>query len=287
VKVWIDGAIVEAERALIPVTDHGLLYGDGVFEGIRVYAGRVFRLADHLRRLETSARAIGLELPGGRDGIEKIVVETARAHGSPDGYLRLIVTRGDGELGVDPTTCHHPRVICLAAEVELYSQEKLSRGVDMVTASLRRPAPDALDPRIKSLNYLNSVLAKREARLRGADEALILNAAGNVAEASVANVFVVRRGVLSTPPATDGALDGITRDSVIHLAEGAGMPTRIATLGRVDLFAADEVFLTGTGARIVPVASLDGQPIGCGTHPAVDRLTKAFPGFARENGTRL
>ena len=184
-KVWLDGRILDGADARIPVTDHGLLYGDGIFEGIRVYAGRVFRLGDHLRRLGTAARAIGLELPLDLDGVAKIVLETARAFGEDEAYLRLVVTRGEGGLGVDPTTCHNPQLFCIAAKIDIFSPERVQAGIDLVTVSVRRPALDALDPRVKSLNYLNSALAKREAKLRGADEGLILNAAGKVAEASV------------------------------------------------------------------------------------------------------
>lgn len=285
-KVWIDGEIVPIGEARVPVLDHGLLYGDGIFEGLRIYGGRVFRLSDHMKRLSTGARALGLELPGGVSSIEKIVLDTARAYARPEAYVRLIVTRGEGELGVDPFSCPTPRVICIVSAISLFSEEKMRHGLDLVTVSLRRPPADVLDPAVKSLNYLNSVLAKREARLRGADEALILNQQGMVAEAAVANVFMVRDGALRTPPVTDGALPGITRASVIELAEAAGLPLREATLGRVDLLGADEVFLTGSGARIVPVASLDGQPIGEPAHfPITQQLTEAFAGFVLECGT--
>jgi branched-chain amino acid aminotransferase len=284
-KVWIEGGIVEGSEARISVLDHGLLYGDGVFEGMRVYGGKLFRLSDHLRRFACGARAIGLELPGGLERVEKIVLETARALGEEEAYLRLLATRGQGALGVDPSTCEHPQLVCIASKISLFPPEKLKRGIDMVTASMRRPAADALDPRIKSLNYHNNVLAKREARLRGADEALLLNAAGMVAEASVANVFAVRDGELSTPPPTDGALAGITRASVLEIAASEGIAARERTLGRYDLLDADEVFLTGTGARVVPVATLDGAPIGePGLHPLTDRLSAAFTPYALERG---
>jgi branched-chain amino acid aminotransferase len=263
-KVWIDGRVVEASEARIPVTDHGLLYGDGLFEGMRVYGGRVFRLDDHLARFATGAKVLALELPGGIARVREIVLETVRAHGAAEAYIRLLATRGEGALGVDPTTCPAPRILCLVGQVALYPEEKLRRGIDLVTASLRRPPPDVLDPRVKSLNYLNNVLAKLEARQRGADEALILNLAGNIAEASVANVFAVRGGELRTPPATDGALEGITRQTVLELAGTLGIPAREQTLGRFDLFAAEEVFLTGTGAGIVPVRSLDARAVGGG-----------------------
>ncbi len=289
-KVWIDGAIVDADAARISVLDHGLLYGDGIFEGMRVYSGQVFRLPDHLRRFETGARAIGLELPGDTDFVAQVVLETACAFGQSEAYIRLIATRGRGALGVDPTTCHDPQLICIVTSIALYPEEKLSRGIDLVTASLRRPSADAVDPAIKSLNYLNSVLAKREARLRGADEALILNRAGMVAEASVANVFAVRDGTLATPQVSDGALPGITRASVIEIAGDLGLPVSERTLGRFDLLAADEVFLTGSGARIVPVATLDGQPIGpsgAGCGPITARIMDAFTHFTEHRGTPL
>jgi branched-chain amino acid aminotransferase len=284
-KVWIEGRVVDGSEARIPVTDHGLLYGDGVFEGIRLAGGRVFRLDSHLERLRHSARAIGLELPGGAAGIRKIVLETARAFGQPDGYVRLLVTRGDGAMGVDPTSCLEPRVICIACEISLYPAELLAAGISMVTVSVRRPAPDMLDPRVKSLNYLNSVLAKREARMRGADEALILNSAGMVAEAAVANVFAFRRGKLSTPPPTDGALEGVTRGAVLELAAGLGIPAEERSLSRMDLLSADEVFVSGTGARIVGVRSLDGAEIGVRTPgPITEKLAAAFAELARTDG---
>lgn len=272
-KVWIDGAIVDGAEARVPVNDHGLLYGDGVFEGLRVYAGRVFRIGSHLDRLRVSARAIGLVLPR---GLREIIEQTVAASGLADAYVRLIVTRGSGALGVDPATCAEPRVICIVDAVELYPDEVLQRGLDMVTVSVRRAPPDALESRVKSLNYLTSVLAKREAKLRGADEALLLNSAGRVAEAAVANVFAVRGGVLRTPPPIDGALEGITAAAVCELAREAEVEVRETSLARIDLLAADEVFLTGTGARIVPVRSLDGEAIGPVPGPLTKRLMEAF-----------
>jgi len=287
-KVWIDGKVVDGPQAMVPVTDHGFLYGDGVFEGMRVYSRRIFRLEDHLSRLRTASRCIGLSLPGGIDGLRQIVLETARAFDRDDAYIRLVVSRGEGALGVDPTTCANPRVVCIVDEVRLYPEDKLRQGISLLTVSLRRPSSDTLDPRVKSLNYLNNALAKREARLRGADEALLLNAQGHVAEASVANVFCVRAGELFTPPASDGALEGITRATVLELARRDGIPAAERTLGRFDLLAADEVFLTGSGARIVPVASLDGQPVGKGGPGALTRqLAAAYEHIVRETGTPL
>jgi branched-chain amino acid aminotransferase len=282
-KVWIDGKIVDGAEARVPVTDHGLLYGDGLFEGIRIYGGRVFRLELHLARLAAGARALGLALPGGVEGLREVVLETARAFGEAEAYVRLIVTRGEGPLGVDPTTCPLPRLICIVDSIRLYPAETRARGLDLVTVSVRRPPADVLDPRVKSLNYLNSALAKLEARRRGADEALILNLAGQVAEASVANVFVVRGGALATPPASDGALEGITRRSVLELAAGLGLPAAERTLGRMDLFSAEEVFLTGTGARIVAVRSLDGEALGAPPPgPVTRRLEAAFAALVQQ-----
>jgi branched-chain amino acid aminotransferase len=284
VKVFIDSSIVDGSEARVPVTDHGLLYGDGVFEGIRCFAGRIFRLDDHLARLATSARSIALEIPGGLDAVRGIVIDTVRAFGRPDAYIRLLVTRGEGELGVDPSSCSRPRVICIVDEVAIYPAEVRSRGLALHTVSVRRSAPDVLDPRVKSLNYLSSVMAKLEARRCG-DEALILNAAGQVAEAAVANVFVVSRGELRTPPPTDGALEGITRASVLELGRALGLVALERSLGRVDLFGADEVFLTGTGVGIVPVRSLDGRPVGGDVPgPLTEKLQQAFAERVHQKG---
>jgi branched-chain amino acid aminotransferase len=285
-RVWIDGRVVDGADAKIPVTDHGLLYGDGIFEGIRIYGRRVFRLEAHMARFEAAAKALALELPGGIRAIRQIVLDTARDFGSDEAYIRLIATRGDGPLGIDPTTCPEPRVLCMIDRIAVYPEQKQRTGLDLVTSSLRRPAPDVLDPRVKSLNYLNNALAKLEAKQRGADEALLLNAAGMIAEAAVANVFVFRDGELLTPPATDGALEGITRATVMELAASLGFTTLEKTIGRFDLFAADEAFLTGSGAGIVPIRSLDERTIGTGTPGAVyEKLRGAFVAAAPELGT--
>lgn len=287
-KVWIDGGIVDGKDARISVTDHGFLYGDGVFEGMRAYNGRLFRLDDHLRRLEVSARAIAVEIPGGIDHVRSVVLQTVAATGSPDAYIRLLVTRGEGPLGVDPTTCAEPKLICIVDTVDLFPPERAARGIDIVTASFRRPSADVLDPRIKSLNYLNNVLCKGEARRRGADDALLLNQQGAVAECTGANVFVALGGVVTTPPVTDGALDGITRRTILELCDKLAIASRERTLGRIDFFGADEAFLTGSGARVVAVRSLDGQPIGQATPgPLTKRLTDAFFEYARSTGTPI
>ena len=285
-KVWIEGEVVDGSEARISVLDHGLLYGDGVFEGIRIYGHRVFRLEDHLQRFETSAKALALKLPGGTAAVREIVLETARAFGADEAYVRLIATRGDGPLGIDPTQCPEPRLICIVDRIAVYPEEKRSAGIDLLTSSWRRPPADVLDPRVKSLNYLNNVMAKLEVKQRGGDEALLLNAAGAIAETSVANVFAVRDGDLLTPPSIDGALEGITRATVLELAASLEIPARTQSLGRFDLFAADEVFLTGSGAGLVPVRSLDGRSIGAGgPGPVYEKLWSAFLAAAPGRGT--
>jgi branched-chain amino acid aminotransferase len=282
-KVWIDGEVMDGASARIPVCDHGLLYGDGIFEGMRAYGGRPFNLDAHMARLSYGARALHLALPGGVPHMREVIARTLAAYGSGDAYIRLIVTRGDGPLGVDPTSCPASRVLCIVDAVTLFSDEKRAQGLSLVTSSYRRPSADVLDPRLKSLNYLNNVLAKGEARRYGADEALLLNQQGQIAEASVENVFVVQNGTLMTPPTTDGALDGITRATVLALAAELGIPSVVRTLGRADLFAADEVFLTGTGAGIIRASSLDGEAIGRAEPGAVmARLVAAYQARVRQ-----
>jgi branched-chain amino acid aminotransferase len=273
---WVDGAIVPASEARIPVLDHGFLFGDGVFEGIRVTPAGIFRFEDHIRRLSVAARVVGIEVPGGFDRVREVARETTRAWGPRAGYLRLIVTRGVGALGIDPASCPTAGLLCIAAGTVGLPAERDAQGVDLITSSLRRPAADTLDPRVKSLNYLNNVLAKREANLRGAHDALVLNAQGLVAEASATNVFVLRGDRLETPPVTDGALEGITRKTVLEIGQVLGFETRECSLGRFDLHAADSVFLTGTRAGLVPVGSLDGSPIAQTGRASFDRIRAHF-----------
>jgi branched-chain amino acid aminotransferase len=285
-KVWLNGSFADPSTAGVGVLDHGLLYGDGVFEGLRVFNSRVFSLDLHMKRLGVGLKALALDcsIPALREA----VLATASAHRQPDAYLRLVVTRGQGPLGVDPTTCKHPTVFCIAAPLTLYSAEKLATGLDLVTASMRRPAADVLDPRVKSLNYLNNAMAKLEARQRGVDEALLLNTAGHVAEAAVANVFVVRDGELQTPPGADGALEGITRHTMLRLARELQVPARVNTLTRFDVLGAEEVFLTGSGAGLVPVRSLDDRPVGqLGPGPLFKRLLAAYRELTAEQGVPL
>jgi branched-chain amino acid aminotransferase len=262
--VSIDGQLVTDEDAKISVLDHGLLYGDGLFEGIRVRAGRIFRLDQHLARLSLGARTIGLDLPFGASERARIVTDTVRAFGQKEAYVRLLVTRGEGPLGVDPTTCKKPTMVCIVAEIGLFDEQQRALGLAMITSSYRRPNPDVQDVAIKTLNYLGSALAKQEARRQGADEALLLNQSGRVAEAAVANVFALRGRSLMTPPALDGCLEGINRGAVLEIARDLGFSVSERSLGRRDLFVADEVFLTGSGAGVIGVRSLDGQTIGRG-----------------------
>lgn len=283
--VSIDGQLVSEADAKLSVLDHGLLYGDGLFEGIRVRAGRIFRLEQHLTRLSLGASFLGLDLPFDNEGRANIVRDTVRAFGKKEAYVRLLVTRGEGPLGVDPTTCKKPTVVCIVAEIGLYSAEQRAQGLSMITSSYRRPNPDAQEVAVKTLNYLGSVLAKQEAKRQGADEALLLNQQGRVAEAAVANVFVVRGRTLSTPPAIDGCLEGINRAAVWELAQELGYSVSERSLGRRDLLAADEVFLTGSGAGVVGVRSLDGRAIGRGSTGEVTlELERRHRGLAETEG---
>ena len=261
---WMDGRIAPANEARVPVLDHGLLYGDGVFEGIRFHRRRPFALDAHLERLECSARAIGLTVPMSRPDIVHAVAALIAAFGDDDGYLRLVVTRGDGALGLDPRSCPTPRLFVVAGALRLVDAATRERGVRVIIAATRRLPPDGLDPRIKSLNYLNHLLARIEANAAGADEAILLNAVGRVAEGTADNIFIVRDGVLRTPPPIDGALAGITRAHVMALAQDASMTVAETSLAPFDLYTCDECFLTGTGAELIPVASIDGRaPTHC------------------------
>jgi branched-chain amino acid aminotransferase len=252
------------------------LYGDGVFEGLRFYRRQVFKLTEHLRRLRYSAQAIGLNLPLGDDELIVAIDELIAAFAADDGYLRLVVTRGVGPLGLDPSRCTAPTVFIVADSLSLLSAEKRHRGARLIIASTRRLGSDGLDPRIKSLNYLNHILARIEANHAGADEAILLNGQGRVAEASSENIFVVRDGVLLTPPVIDGALDGITRNVVIELAANLNIACRESSLAPYDLYNADECFLTGTGAELIAVREIDGRLLAQCPGPIFQRLQQAF-----------
>ena len=269
--VYLDGKYVDSAEARVSVFDHGLLYGDGIFEGIRIYGGNVFRLDDHLERLEMSAKAIMLAMPLGRAALAEAVCETCRRNKLTDGYIRLVVTRGIGTLGLNPRSCKKPSVIVIADKIQLYPPALYRRGLDIITVPTARNLHSALNPAIKSLNYLNNILAKIEANHGGCEEAVMLNAEGFVAECTGDNVFIVKNGALSTPPLSAGALYGITRQTVMELAEEAGIKVSEPNLTRYDLFCADECFLTGTGAEIVPVVRIDGRVVGNGKPGPITR----------------
>jgi len=263
-KIFIDGKYYSERDAKISVFDHGLLYGDGVFEGIRAYNGRVFRLKEHIDRLFYSAKAILLEIPMSHAVLMKATVETCRQNKLRDGYIRLVVTRGVGTLGLNPNRCKRGSVIIIADKIQIYPPELYQRGMDIVTVATTRNLHSALNPAIKSLNYLNNILAKIEANNAGVEEAVMLNAEGFVAECTADNLFIVKNGKLFTPPLSAGALYGITRQTVMELAEESGLEVAEPNLTRYDLFCADECFLCGTGAEIVPVTKIDGRVIGNG-----------------------
>lgn len=258
---WMNGSLTPTEDARISVFDHGLLYGDGVFEGIRFYHGHAFRLGAHLDRLFRSAAALRLSIPYDRAALTAAVEQTVCAFPQPDGYLRLVATRGAGRLGLDPASCARANVFIIADTLALVSATTRATGARLIVAATRRLAPDGLDPRIKSLNYLNHILARMEATNAGADEAILLNAQGRVAEGTADNIFIVRDGMLLTPPPADGALEGITRAVVLELAEQLQIPAREASLAPYDLYTADEAFLTGTGAELIPVRAVDGRTL--------------------------
>jgi branched-chain amino acid aminotransferase len=287
-KIWLDGELVEESAAKISVFDHGLLYGDGVFEGIRFYNRRVFRLEEHIKRLFDSARAIVLEIPWTQEEVCRFVVETVAANGLDDGYIRLVVTRGTGSLGLSPYLCKRASMFIIASTISLYPAEHYENGLSVITCATRRPAPAALMPQVKSLNYLNNVMAKVEAIQAGALEAVMLNEQGYVAECTGDNVFILRDGVLHTPQVNDGALDGITRHVILELADQLGIPKVERSLTRYDLFVADEFFLTGTAAEVIPVVSLDRRVIGDGKPgPLTRRFIAAFKELASTTGTPI
>ncbi len=280
--VFINDRLVPKDEAAISVYDHGLLYGDGVFEGIRVYSGRVFLLKEHIDRLYDSARSIRLDIPLGPEEMIKSVEQTVTANGIEDGYVRLVVTRGAGSLGLDIRKTNHPQVIIIADTITLYPEELYEQGLEIITASTIRNHPAALSPRIKSLNYLNNILAKIEGTDAGCQEALMLNHKGEVAECTGDNLFIVRAGVLATPPKDAGILEGITRNCVMQLAREDEIPVEEVPLTRYDLFVAEECFLTGTAAEVVPVVKLDGRLIGNGRPGKLTRhLRERFQQFAR------
>lgn len=274
-KIFIDGKYYGEKDAKVSVFDHGLLYGDGIFEGIRIYHGRVFKLKEHIDRLFYSAKAILLKIPMSHAELMRATIETCRKNRLRDGYIRLVVTRGVGNLGLNPNKCKVASVIIIADKIQLYPEEYYKKGLVIITVPTTRNLHSALNPAIKSLNYLNNILAKIEANNAGCEEAIMLNSEGFVAECTGDNVFIVKNGELLTPPLSAGALYGITRGTVMDIAREAGIKVSEPTLTRYDLFNADECFLTGTGAEIVPVVKIDGRVIGTGKPGKITRKLEA------------
>ncbi|HET8648708.1 MAG TPA: branched-chain-amino-acid transaminase [Gemmatimonadales bacterium] len=280
--IWLDGEWHDRETAKVSVFDHGLLYGDGVFEGIRVYGGKIFRLSEHLDRLYDSARAIALTIPLSKAEFAAVVEEGVRRSGLQEAYLRPVVTRGVGDLGIDPRKCPMPTVIVIIDSIRVWPAEVYERGLRLMTAGTPIPHKEALSPRVKSLNYLAHVMAKLEASNAGVDDVLMMDSAGMVAEGSGQNLFVVRDGIVKTPPVWAGILKGVTRDAVMELAAEMGHPVQEVPLNRYDVYTADEAFFTGTASELVGIRELDGRPIGSGkTGPLTLEFMKRFRELVR------
>src|SRR4030067_1528232 len=282
-KIYVNGKYYDKADAQISVFDHGLLYGDGVFEGIRIYNGRVFKLKEHIERLYQSAKAILLEIPVSKGGMEEAVIGAVKINKKENGYIRLMATRGEGLLGVDPSTCKRATIIIIVADIQAYPEKYYKNGIEIITASSRRIPSDCLDPRIKTLNYLNNIMAKIEARQANCLEAVMLNREGFVAECTGDNIFIVKNDEIQTPASYQGALDGITMRAVIEKANSLKITNHKTSLTRYDLYNADECFLTGTGAEIIPVIKIDGRVIGNGRTGAITRrLIKGFKELGME-----
>lgn len=287
-KVYINGEFVDQDQAKVSVFDHGLLYGDGIFEGIRLYDGCVFRLDEHLERLEYSAKALRLDLPWDRAAIAEATCETCRRNQLRDGYIRLLVTRGEGSLGLSPLSCKNPQLIIIADKIQLYPESFYQDGLKIITVATRRMNPAALPPMVKSLNYLNNILAKIEAQLVGFHEAIMLNDQGYIAECTGDNLFILHKGKIITPETSAGALKGITREVALEIANELELPILTENLTRYDVWNAEECFLTGTAAEIVPVVELDGRSIGDGTPgPVTAQFLEKFRERASKQGTFL
>lgn len=288
VFVYIDGEYFPKEDAKISVFDHGYLYGDGVFEGIRAYNGRVFKLDEHLKRLYESAHSILLDIPLSIKEMEEALLETLRRNNLTNAYIRLVVSRGVGDLGLDPRKCAKATVVIIADNIKLYPQEMYDNGLKLVTVPTRRNLPESVNPMIKSLNYLNNILAKFEAIQAGVEEAIMLNNEGYVAECTGDNIFIIKDGILTTPPVSLGALRGVTRDTVLELAGNMGIAAQEAVFTRHDLYTADEAFLTGTAAELIPVVAVDGRKIGNGKPgETTAKLIKEFRNLAESIGTPI
>jgi branched-chain amino acid aminotransferase len=286
--VYINGKTVEKEKACISVFDHGLLYGDGVFEGIRAYNGRIFKLDEHIERLYNSAKIIMLAIPISRDEFKKAVIGICKSNRITDGYIRPIVTRGIGDLGLDPWKCKDPSVIIIADKIQLYPAEYYEKGMPVVTVPTRRNLNEAISPMVKSLNYLNNIMAKIDGRNSGVEEVIMLNNEGYVAECSGDNIFMIRKNIIYMPPIVAGALPGITRDTVSEIGRESGVTVIEKFFSRAEMFIADEVFLTGTGAEIVPVVMIDGRTVGDGKPgPLTIELVKKFKAKVMSEGTPI
>jgi len=286
--IFLGGEFVTKENAKISVYDHGFLYGDGVFEGIRVYDGNIFRLKEHLDRLYNSAKSIMLDVPYTREELTDIIVETVKKNGYTDAYIRVVISRGTGDLGLDPANCSRAQTVVIVEPLSIYPKEMYESGLEIITVATRRNRPDVLDPKIKSLNYLNNILVKLEANLAGVSEALMLNDEGYVAEGSADNIFIVKGNTLKTPPGYLGALEGITRNAIIEIATELGYDVKEVPFTRHDVYVADEVFLTGTAAEVIAVVKVDGRVIGDGKPgKETKKLLKAFRERVTEEGVKV
>ena len=286
--VYLDGQYLPREQAVVSVFDHGFLYGDGVFEGIRSYGGVVFRLKEHLVRLYESAKTVGLAIPISLAEMEEVVLETVRRNKLQDAYIRLVVSRGAGDLGLDPRNCAKPTIVCIAASINLYPRAMYENGLEVIITSTRKNRPDVLSPRVKSLNYLSNIMAKQELALAGVLEGIVLTADGYVAEATADNVFMVKNGRLYTPPKFLGILEGVTRNAVMDLAKQAGIEVREEVFTAHDLYNADEAFFSGTAAELIPVVKVDGRTIGDGKPgPLYKQLMEAFRALTKWDGAKV
>jgi branched-chain amino acid aminotransferase len=286
--IYLNGEFVTKENAKVSVFDHGFLYGDGIFEGIRIYGGNIFKCKEHLERLYDSAKSITLNIPLTIEEMEQAVVETIRRNGLRDGYIRLVVSRGDGNLGLDPNRCLRPNIVIIVEQLQLYPEEAYKNGLTIVSVSTKRNIPDALNPKIKSLNYLNNILAKIQSNIVGAGEALMLNSEGYVAECTGDNIFIVKNGVIYTPPTYIGALEGITRAAIIELCEKLGYVLKEEPFALHDVYVADEVFLTGTAAEVIAVREVDSRIIGEGkAGPITTHLLEEYRKIVNHDGVKV
>ncbi len=287
-KIYLNGEIVPKEEARVSVLDHGYLYGDGIFEGIRAYNGRVFKLDEHIDRLYKSAKTIMLDIPHTKDEIKEIILETIRANNLKDAYIRLVISRGEGDLGLDPRKCPDPTVVIIASEISLYDNQLYEKGLSVVTVPTRRNGPEMVNPRVKSLNYLNNIMARIEANMQDAPEAIILNSQGYVAECTGDNVFIIEGNNLVTPPKFAGILEGIKRQVALNIGEQLGLNVKEELFTRYDLFNADEAFLTGTAAEVIPVVEVDKRQIGNGKPGKFTKeIIERFREIARSSGTEI